>query len=61
MGVLLELVGLTEQQELCKANLIDLTCQLSPRLGQGIGAAPYQLGWSLWVIGAAILGFQRPE
>ena len=43
MGVCLELLGLTEQQKLFQTKLIDLNCQLSPGLSEGIWMTLNQL------------------
>src|SRR5262245_7048917 len=45
MGMLLETFPLTDQQELCKADSIDLARQISPRLSQGCGFALDQICW----------------
>src|ERR1700724_3634143 len=61
MGMLLELIGLAEQQELRKANLINLSCQLSPRIGESARASLNQLCWPLQIMSSLILFFQCPE
>src|SRR3984957_18362076 len=45
MGMLPELIGLAEHHKLREANLINLTCQLSTRLGESTRAALNQLCW----------------
>src|SRR4029453_8181593 len=49
---------LTEQQELSKANLIDLARQLAPSLGQSCRHAFDKLRRPLEVVGAVVSGFQ---
>ena len=61
MRVLLEALRLAKQQELSKANELDLIRQLAPRLGQRGRRAPDQLGRPLEVAGAVVPGLQRAE
>src|ERR1700733_3661087 len=61
VSVFFELIGLAEQEELRKANLIDFTCQLAPRLGEAAPAALNQIRWPFEIISILILGFQRSE
>ena len=54
----LEPFALAEQQELSKANLIDLVRQIAPSLGQSRRHALHKLRRPLEVVGAVIFGFQ---
>ncbi len=49
---------LAKQQELSKANLIDLARQIAPGLGQSFWHTLDQLRRPLEVVGAVIFGFQ---
>ncbi len=61
MRVLLEPLRLAEQQELGKANQLDLVRQLSPSPGQGGGSALDQLCRPLEVVRVVVPGLQRAE
>ena len=60
-GILLQSLALSEQQELSEANLINLTCQISPGLVQSSAVPPDQLGRPLKVTGPAVHHPQRSE
>ena len=61
MRVLFETLRLPREQELSKANELDLVRQLAPRLIQRSRGAPDQLDGPLEIVGAFVLVFQRAE
>ena len=61
MRVLLETFRLPREQELSKANELDLVRQLAPRLSQRSRGAPDQLDGPLEIAGAVVPVLQRAE
>ena len=59
VSVFLQLIGLPREQELGKANLLDLRCQLIPRIREGLRPPLNQLRWPLQIVRIVILDFQR--